>query len=176
MRCGSEAVTATSSCSFVSPERFGSITRFGHAPTPRKTRWPVYLSSSEIEKEFLLAAIHLKQIVVLDEIERVAEPPGFRIRSHDLHGPLPEIAVLDTGDHTEILETVSREAAKLNAIARHREELAVTYQACQFLPQKILDSGVVVGMQVERRTILAEAPTFWQAYGKLRQRVFRKLS
>jgi len=104
------------------------------------------------------------------------ELPEFRIVSHDLHGPLPEIAVLDTGDHTEILETVSREAAKLNAIARHREELAVTYQACQFLPHKILDSGVVVGMQVERRTILAEAPTFWQAYGKLRQRVFRKLS
>src|SRR5437867_6606467 len=81
-----------------------------------KTKWPVYLSSSEIEKEFVLAAVHLKQIVVLDEIERVAEPPGFRIRSHDLHGPLPDVVVSDTGDRTAILEKVSTEAAKLNAI------------------------------------------------------------
>src|SRR5438876_4643314 len=87
-----------------------------------KTRWPLYLSASEIEKEFLLAAIHLKQIVVLDGIERGVEPPGFRICSHDLHGPLPEVVVRDTGDRTAILEEISREAAKLNAIARHREE------------------------------------------------------
>src|SRR5438876_11442044 len=109
-------------------------------------RWPVYLSASEIEKEFLLAAVHLKQIVVLDEIERVAEPPGFRIRSHDLHGPLPEIVVSDKGDRLAILDDVSREAAKLNAVARHREELAAMYPACRFLPHKILDSAVVVGM------------------------------
>src|SRR5438876_12445350 len=102
-------------------------------------RWPVYLSASEIEKEFLLAAIHLKQIVVLDEIERVAEPPGFRIRSHDLHGPLPEIVVHDTGDRTEILDAISREAAKLNAIARHREELAGMCPSCRFLPHEMLD-------------------------------------
>src|SRR5438552_14838760 len=107
-----------------------------------KTRWPVYLSSSEIEKEFLLAAIHLKQIVVLDGIERVGEPPGFRIRSHDLHGPLPEVVVRDTG--------------------------------CRFLPHKVLDHGVVVGLQAEGRTLLAEAPTFWQAYGKLRRRGLRR--
>jgi len=43
------------------------------------------------------------------------------------------------------------------------------------LPHTILDRGVVVGMQVEGRTLLAEAPTFWQAYGKLRQRALRKL-
>jgi len=58
----------------------------------------MYISAATIEKEFLLAAIHLKQIVVLDEIERVAEPPGFRVRSRDLHGPLPEMVVRDTGN------------------------------------------------------------------------------
>ena len=52
------------------------------------------------------------------------EPPGFRIRSHDFHGPLPEIVVHDTGDSLAILDDISREAAKVNAIARHREELA----------------------------------------------------
>src|SRR5438034_2133012 len=135
-----------------------------------KSRWPQHIPASEIEKEFLLAAIHLKQIVVLDEIERVAEPPGFRIRSHDLHGPLPEILVLDTGDRRVILDEISREAAKLNAIARHREELAAMYPGCLFLPHKVLDHGVVVGLQAEGRTLMAEAPTFWQAYGKLKRR------
>src|SRR6266699_3834830 len=101
---------------------------------PEKPKWLVYLSASEIEKEFLLAAVHLKQIVVLDGIERVGEPPGFRIRSQDLHGPLPEIDVRDTGDRSAILDEVSTEAAKLNAIARHREELAAAYPGCRFLP------------------------------------------
>src|SRR6266516_4483386 len=140
-----------------------------------QTRWPVYLSSSEIEKEFLLAAVHLMQIVVLDEIDRVAEPMGFRIRSHDLHGPPPEVVVRDTGDRMAILEDISREAAKLNAIARHREELAAAYPGCRFLPHKVLDHGVVVGLQVEGRTILAEAPTFWQAYAKLKNSSLWKL-
>src|SRR5436309_909954 len=102
--------------------------------THMKTPWPMYISASTIEKEFLLAAIHLKQIVVLDGIERVAEPPGCRIRSHDLHGPLPEIVVRDMGDRTEILDEVSREAAKLNAVARHRGDLAAMYRGCEFLP------------------------------------------
>ena len=48
------------------------------------------------------------------------------------------------------------------------------YPGCRFLPHTVLDGGVVVGMQVDGRTFLA-APTFWQAYGKLRRRVFRKL-
>ena len=139
------------------------------------TRWPVYLSSSEIEKEFLLAAIHLEQIIVLDAIDLVTEPPGFRIRSHDLHGPLPEVVVRDTGDRTAILDDISTEAAKLNAIARHREELAAAYPGCQFLPHKVLDHRVVVGLQAEGRTILAEAPTIWQAYLNLRQKVLRRL-
>ena len=140
-----------------------------------KSRWPQHIPASEIEKEFLLAAIHLKQIVVLDEIELVAEPRGFRIRSHDLHGPLPEVFVRDTGDRTAILEKVSTEAAKLNAIARHREELAAAYPGCRFLPHTVLDGGVVIGMQVGEKTLVAEAPTFWQAYGKLKQRAPRRL-
>ena len=121
------------------------------------------------------SAIHLKQIVVLDGIELVEGPPGFRIPSHDLHGPLPELVVRDTGDRTEILDAVSREAAKLNAIARHREELAAMYPSCRFLPHTALDGVVAVGLEAGGRTLLAEAPTFWQAYGKLRPRVFRKL-
>src|SRR5213594_2710367 len=92
-----------------------------------KTKWPIYLSASEIEKEFVLAAVHLKQIVVLDRIDLITEPREFRIRSHDLHGPLPEIVVRDTGDRTAILDEISREAAKLDAVARHREELAAAY-------------------------------------------------
>ena len=84
-----------------------------------------------------------------------------------------EVFVRDMDDRTAILEKVPTEAAKLNAITRYREELAAAYPACRF---PVLDYGVLVGIQVEGKTLLAEAPTFWQAYGKLRQRVFRKLS
>src|SRR6059058_1093902 len=140
-----------------------------------QTRWPIYLSSSEIEKEFLLAAVHLKQIIVLDGIDRLTEPPGFRIRSHDFYGPLPEVFVRDAGDRLQILDAVSREAAKLNAIAWHREELSAMYPGCEFLPHTILDAGVAVGIHVNRRTVLAEAPTFWQAYAKLKNSSLWKL-
>jgi len=47
--------------------------------------------------------VHLKQIVVLDGIERVAEPLGFRIGSHDLPESLPEVVVSDTGNRYRAL-------------------------------------------------------------------------
>jgi len=131
---------------------------------------PVLLFSSQLVMVLLFRLSLIGKVSAAKD----PEPPGFRIRSHDFHGPLPEIVVHDTGDSLAILDDISREAAKVNAIARHREELAAAYPGCRFLPHKILDSGVVVGMQVEGRTILAEAPTFWQAYGKLRRRGLRR--
>ena len=41
--------------------------------------------------------------MVLDGIERVAEPLGFRIGSHDLHESLPEVVVSDTGNRYRAL-------------------------------------------------------------------------
>ena len=66
------------------------------------TRWPVYLSSSEIEKEFLLAAVHLKsRSSFLTE----------SIASRNLPGSSPmtfmgEVFVRDMDDRTAILEKV----------------------------------------------------------------------
>jgi len=48
----------------------------------------------------------------------------------------------------------------LDVIVRHREELAIEYPACRFLPHTVLDHGVLVGILVKGKTLLAEAPTF----------------
>jgi len=47
---------------------------------------------------------------------------------------------------------------------------------CRFLPHAVLDHGVLVGMQVGERTLLPEAPTFWQAYGKTQAKGAEELS
>ncbi|PYU98270.1 MAG: hypothetical protein DMG10_28750 [Acidobacteria bacterium] len=133
-----------------------------------KSRWPQHIPASEIEKEFLLAAVHLKsRSSFLTESIASRNRPGSSPMTF-----MGEVFVRDMDDRTAILEKVPTEAAKLNAITRYREELAAAYPACRF---PVLDYGVLVGIQVEGKTLLAEAPTFWQAYGKLRRRMFWKL-
>ena len=56
-------------------------------------RFPICLGALQIEKEFLLADVHLKGVVVLDRIERTTGSFGFRIRSHDFYGDLPNIFI-----------------------------------------------------------------------------------
>ena len=102
------------------------------------------------------------------------EPPGFRVRSHDLLGPLPEIVAHDSGDRTEILVEISREAAKLNATA----------WSGRIWPPRIPAAGPAAHGPRRRRgcrdasggkDAAVGAPTFWQAYGKVRRRALRKL-
>ena len=56
------------------------------------------LRVAEVEKAFVQVAIDVHEIIVLDGIGELEDPPGFRIRSHDLYGPLPDVLVEDTGD------------------------------------------------------------------------------
>ena len=87
----------------------------------------------EVEKAFLQVAIDLKEILVLDGIDQLADPPGFRIRSHDLYGSLPDILIEDTGDRYPVLDKLEREAAKLTAMVRVRNDLAGMFPGCEFL-------------------------------------------
>ena len=136
-------------------------------------RFPIYLGALEIEKEFLLAAVHLKRIVALDCIERTTDPLGFRIRSHDLYGDLPEIFISDNGDRTFILQEILREAAKTCAIAGHRADLASWCPGCRFLPHTVLQDKVLVGIQAGVKILLAESASFWEAYLNLEEKALR---
>lgn len=114
-------------------------------------------------------------ILVIDSIDRRTEPPGIRIQCGDLHGDLPEVFVRDDGDRFQVLEAMRTEATKICAIVRNREEMAARHPGCQFLPHTLTDKGVLVVMQLEGRTILADADTYWKAYRSLMQRAFRRL-
>ena len=56
------------------------------------------LRPKTIEKVFADCVMYLKEVIVLDGIDILPDSTGFRIRCHNLHGPLPEIVVKDTAE------------------------------------------------------------------------------
>ena len=46
------------------------------------------LRPEKIEKEFVQVAIDLKDVIVLDGVDLLHDQQRYRIRSHDLYGPL----------------------------------------------------------------------------------------
>jgi hypothetical protein len=129
----------------------------------------------EVEKAFVQVAIDLKEILVLDGIDQLADPPGFRIRSHDLYGSLPDIQIKDTGDRLAMLDRIQNEAAKLIAMVRVRDDLAGIFPGCKFMLPTRTDKGVLVGLRFDGKTILAEGPSYWQTYHRLIRRAVRKI-
>ena len=84
-----------------------------------KAEPPKYLHRvrvAEVEKAFIQVLIDLHEIIVMDGIDELEDPPGFRIRSHDFYGPLPDILTEDTKDRYPVLDEIQREAAKLYAM------------------------------------------------------------
>jgi hypothetical protein len=125
------------------------------------------LRIAEIEKAFIQVVGELKEILVLDGIDQFTDPPRCRIRSHDLYGPLPNIMIKDTGDRYPVLDGIEREAAKLIAMVRVRNDLARMFPGCEFLLPTSTEEGALVGMRFRGRTILAEEKSHWEAYHKL---------
>jgi len=128
-----------------------------------------------IEKEFNANTSVLNDVIVLDGIDLLDHPPRFRIRTHDLHGPLPDIVVEDTGDRLQAFDAISAQTGMLSAVMKIRDDLAAGYQGCEFLPPTHTDEGVVVGMPFEGRTILAEDRILSVAYHKLVTEAIRLL-
>lgn len=124
----------------------------------------------EIEKVFTQFAIDLKEILVLDGIDKLEDPIGFRIRSHDLYGPLPDIVIEDTCDRYPVLDKLTRETAKLFAMVRDRQDLRGIFRGCVFLLPTSTDRGSLVGIRFRGKTVLAEAPSHWEAYHELVRR------
>jgi hypothetical protein len=121
----------------------------------------------EVEKAFTQVAIDLKEILVLDGIDTLEDPAGFRIRSHDLWGPLPDIVIEDTGDRYPVLDSIIRETSKRIATIRIRRDLAEVFRGCEFLLPTSTGKGFLVGIRFGSRTVLAEGPNHWEAYHEL---------
>ena len=129
----------------------------------------------EIEKTFVQVAIDVHVVIVLDAIIPVPNLPGFLIQSHDFHGPLPDVRIEDNENRLQVLDFVATEAAKLTAVAKVRDNLAGIFPGCAFLSHTLPDSGALVGLSFNGRTILAEAPSFWEAYHRLIRQCVRQL-
>ena len=121
----------------------------------------------EIEKVFTQFAIDWQEIVVLDGIDQLEDPIRFRIRNHDLYGPLPDIVIEDTCDRYPVLSSITFETAKLIAIVRDRHDLRGIFRGCVFLMPTSTDKGSLVGIRFRGKTVLAEAPSHWEAYHEL---------
>ena len=126
------------------------------------------LHPSEIEKAFVEVMIDLHAIVVFDSVD--ALPKSWRIRSHDLYGPLPSIEIGNKDDPSAVLERIGREACKLYAISRLRERISEMFPGLTFMPPTLTEQGVVVGVSNERQTVLAEGADFLAAYHVLRSK------
>lgn len=129
-------------------------------------------SKSEVEDLFVGIAAALLVNIILDGIDELPEGCGYRIRSHDLYGPLPEIEIEYKGDREQILDRISLEIARLGAINRLRYELAAQVSNCEFISATPSDKITVVGIRSGGRTILARGRDLCQAY----QRLNRKLA
>ncbi len=141
-------------------------------PEVTRTQYWRRLQTHEIERAFAKVVIDFKEILVLDGIDIFDTPPAFRIRCHDLHGPLPVPAIEDTGDRYPVLDRIIGEAAKAIAVARVRREIADLFPAdAEFMLPTSTESGSVVGIRWESRIYLAEGPSLLEAYRELRQKV-----
>ena len=71
------------------------------------------LSKPEVEDLFVQASISLHVDIILDGIDEMPERHGYRIRSHDSFGRVPDIEVEYADDIEPVLDRVSLTLEKL---------------------------------------------------------------
>jgi hypothetical protein len=130
---------------------------------------PIYVAN--IEKGFRQAVIDLKRVIVLDGIDIPRENSRFRIRCHDLNGPLPELVIYKAENGTEVLDRVRNRACWLYAIARIRADLQRYLAGSRFLFSTTIEGKAVVGLRAGPLTFLEDGEDFLAAYHKLRGRI-----
>jgi hypothetical protein len=128
-----------------------------------------HLYLAEVAKTFDQVAIDVNEIIVLNDAEHSPGHTGFRIRTRDAHGPLPEIVVPAEADRGKTQCNVDREACKLVAVSRIRSNLMDFLPGSHFLPPATFDGRAVVGMRVGERTFQAEGSSFLEAYYMLKR-------
>jgi hypothetical protein len=97
-------------------------------------------------------------------VDILSDASGFGVRSHDLHGPLPEIQVQDSCDTFRDKDTLNREVCKLIAIVRLRERMVKFLPGGEFLPPTRLGNSATAGFRVGSKSWLAEGDNFLAAY------------
>jgi hypothetical protein len=127
------------------------------------------LRPAAIEKVFTDCAIDLKRILVLDGIDGLSD--GFRIRCHDLYGPLPEIVITNTGDTFDDKEQLRLEVCKITAIVKLRDQMIRFLPGARFLPPTRRDGMAVAGLQARPKTWIMEGKDFLEAYHQLHTEV-----
>jgi hypothetical protein len=125
---------------------------------PRSRARYLALHPVTIERTFTDCVMDLKEVIVLDGIDILPDESGFRVRSHDFHGQLPEIVIHDSGNTMEDKESLSREACKLIAIVGLRKEMRRLMRGGKLLLLTKLGDRATVGFKVGRWSWLAEVP------------------
>jgi hypothetical protein len=129
----------------------------------------IRLTPRQIEQVLTDCALDLHRILILDGIDIL--PDGFRIRSHDLHGPLPELRFKNSGDTLENKDRLGNEVCKLTAMVKLREEMIRFLPGARFLPPTRRDGNAVVGLQAKPRTWIVEGESFIEAYRELHSQI-----
>jgi hypothetical protein len=129
------------------------------------------LRPETVEKTFTDCVMDLKEVIVLDGIDILPDSAGFRVRCHDLYGPLPEIVVKDSGNSLQDKDQLANQACKLVAIVRLRDQMTRWLAGGKFLPPTTVNSRAAVGFKVGPKTWLAEGKDFLAAYHELYRQV-----
>jgi hypothetical protein len=122
-----------------------------------------------IEKVFNDCVNDLNQILIIDGIDLL--PDGFRVRTHDLHGLLPEIVMENSGDTFQDKERLGYRVCKLIAMVRLRERMVRFLPGCKLLPPTSIDGNAIVGLQAKPKTWIAEGRDFLAAYHDLHRQI-----
>jgi hypothetical protein len=130
------------------------------------------LSPASIEKTFLTTCVtELGQVVVLDGIDILPDSSGFRIRTHDLFGQLPEIVIQDSADIFNDKGRIDTAACKLIAIVRLRDQIKAWLPKGKFLLPSKLGGQAEAGLRLGEKAWLSEGTDFLVAYHELHRRL-----
>ncbi len=139
--------------------------------SPRIKARYLALRPATIEKTFTDAVMDLQEVIVLDGIDILTDNSGFRVRSHDLHGPLPEIVIEDSGDTFPDKDRLGNQACKHLAIVRLRDQMTRWLPGGKCLPPTTVGDNATVGFKLGRKAWLAEGEDFLAAYKELHKQV-----
>ena len=127
------------------------------------------LSEADVKALFIGVTTALCVTIILDGIDKL--PEGYRIRSHDFYGSLPDIEIDSTHNMERVLDRISLSTARLGATVRFRCKLATQVPDCQFIIPTLKGKVTVVGLCTGGRTVRAKGVNACQAYQKLNRKM-----
>jgi hypothetical protein len=127
------------------------------------------LSEADVEALFIGVTTALCVTIILDGVDKL--PEGYRIRSHDSYGSLPDIEIKSIHNMDRVLDWISLNTARLGATVRFRRKLATQVPDCQFITPTSTGNVTVVGICTEGKTVRANGWNACLAYQKLNRKM-----